>query len=77
MLRFLAIHIALAPLIALSGGLTVGRQSARMTDGATLVETVDGVVQLALFEGRSPDRDVISGVEKFIPGDQSLRPERL
>lgn len=51
-LRFLAIHIALAPLIALGGGLAVGRRSARTADGAALRETVDGVAQLAVFEGR-------------------------
>lgn len=51
MLRFLSIHIALAPLVALGGGLRVASRSARMVDGATMDETVDGVVRLALFEG--------------------------
>lgn len=52
LLRFLSIHLALAPLVALGGGLAVGRRSARAADGATLCETVDGVAQITLFEGR-------------------------
>lgn len=51
-LRFLLIHIALAPLVALGGGLTVGRRSAGIVDATTSDETVDGVAQLVLFKGR-------------------------
>lgn len=54
-LRFLSIHIVLAPLIALGGGLRLGRRSAQLIDGATMEVTVDGVAQLALFEGQSWD----------------------
>ena len=52
MLRFLSIHMLLAPLIALGGGLRLGRSSARLVDDATMEVTVDGVAQLALFEGQ-------------------------
>jgi hypothetical protein len=55
MLRFLSIHMLLAPLIALGGGLRLGRSSARLVDDATMEVTVDGVAQLALFEGQSWD----------------------
>lgn len=55
MLRFLSIHIVLAPLIALGGGLMLGRQSTWFVGGATTEVTVDGVARLALFEGESRD----------------------
>lgn len=58
MLRFLSIHIVLAPLVALGGGLRLGRRSARLTEGATMEVTVDGVAQIALFEGQSRDRPI-------------------
>lgn len=51
-LLFLSIHIALAPLIALGGGLKVSRRSAGGVDGTTSSETVDGVAQLVLLEGK-------------------------
>ena len=58
MLRFLSIHIVLAPLIALGGGLKLRHQSARLIDGATMEVTVDGVAQITLFEGQSQDAPI-------------------
>ena len=53
LMRFLAIHIVLAPLIAFGGGLRLRRRSVRLIDGATTEVTVDGVARIALFAGHS------------------------
>jgi len=50
-LGFLTIHIALAPLVALGGGLKVGRRMSRIVDGAAQCETVEGVAQVAVIGG--------------------------
>jgi hypothetical protein len=73
MLRFLSIHIALAPLIALGGGLSLARRSARLMDGASVQLTVDGVAQLALFEGQPP-MGQSHDVSQLFDGDPDLPP---